>query len=199
MPATEETYRSQPTLHLVFAITLDRDAAVDRLDDHGRPPPPLEGGPARVPARSRRQAQGRRGREAQGAEGASTRRRSTRSTPRSRRPRTSATQNASEIRELEQRDPEARAASSTSSTPEKRFKKAELDSQRSLYDGMIDRGEEPRGAALPRTRRSSPTEKELLELTEEFEDGRRRAQRGQGRARGPARPRRRPRRRSASS
>ena len=52
MPATEETYRSQPTLHMVFAISLGRDAAVDRLDDHGRPPPPLEAGPARVPARS---------------------------------------------------------------------------------------------------------------------------------------------------
>ena len=60
MPATEETYRSQPTLHIVFAISLDRDDAGDRLDDHGRPPPPLEGGPARVPRG--------RGREARGAE-----------------------------------------------------------------------------------------------------------------------------------
>ena len=25
MPATEETYRSQPTLHIVFAIIVDRD------------------------------------------------------------------------------------------------------------------------------------------------------------------------------
>ena len=29
---------------------------------------------------------------------------------------------------------------------QQRFKKAELDSKRSLYDGMIDRGEERAGA-----------------------------------------------------
>ena len=145
MPATEETYRSQPTLHLVFAISSIAMLLVDRLDGHGRPPPPLEASPARVPAGRAREARGGRARRSWRSRRRSTRRRSTRSTPKikeaeadaeARAPRSApARQRARQV--LERQGPR-------SSTPQRRFKKAELDSKRSLYDGMIDRGEERR-------------------------------------------------------
>jgi mono/diheme cytochrome c family protein len=50
----------------------------------------------------------------------------------------------------------------------RRFMKAELDSQRSLYDGMIDRGE-VREAKLYLNTTIVNSEKELLELTKKFE------------------------------
>src|SRR5205807_780351 len=50
----------------------------------------------------------------------------------------------------------------------KRFKKAELDSQRSLYDGMIDRDEE-REARTYVNEVIVQSEKELLDLTRQFE------------------------------
>ncbi len=79
---------------------------------------------------------------------------------------------------MPKRGPPRSASSTRSSTSsavrcdlldmQKRFKKAELDSKRSLYDGMIDRGEEHEARAylanvVSGRRRSS------IELSEELE------------------------------
>ena len=151
MPATEETYRSQPTLHVVFAISSIAMTLVDRLDDHGRPPPPLEAGPARVPPRSRTAKL----KAAEDAEAARSRRPSTQAADRGGRRqdrgRRAARRGERQPRSAQVDDElDARSAGEFDRLDtEKRFQKAELDSQRSLYDGMIDRDEKREARDLP--------------------------------------------------
>ena len=53
---------------------------------------------------------------------------------------------------------------------ERRFKKTELDSKRSLYDGMIDRAEDAAGAESTSRPSWPQTERELVDLSKELEE-----------------------------
>jgi cbb3-type cytochrome oxidase cytochrome c subunit len=142
MPATEETYRSQPTLHLVFAISSIAMLLATVwmvMADHLRPWKQVQ-----------RQFQEVERDKLKAAEAEKL-----------------AEQNTKLKAELDQKDQEIAAAESEARTADRageirdidkklrmlegsaedldtkrRFQKVDLDSKRSLYDGMIDRGEE---------------------------------------------------------
>ena len=148
MPATEETYRRQPTLHLVFAISsiaMLLSTVWMVLADHIRPWKEVQREFQQV-ERDKLEVHGtskdpRAKDEISGA-------RSTRSMPRSKRP-TTAPRNE-RPRSMSSIESSADwAAPPSSSIPRRRFQKADLDSKRSLYDGMVDRGEEGKAAGLP--------------------------------------------------
>ena len=199
MPATEETYRRQPTLHLVFAISSIAMLLVDRLDDHGRPPPPLEAGPARVPAgRGRPSSRPPRRRSSRSSRTAVRRRRSTRSTPRSRRPRPAPTQqrrarSAQLDSELDQLGRQGRAA---------RHREAVQEGRARQQAQPLRRHDRPRrGRArpgLPRHDDRRHARRSCSKLTEEFEEAEAELEGAEGAAGGPARPRRRAREGDAS-
>ncbi len=140
MPATEETYRRQPTLHLVFAISsiaMLLSTVWMVMADHLRPwkqvQREFQSSSAKSSRRPRRKSSRSRRR--------STRIRSTRSTPRSRRRRPTP-RRAAAICARSTTSSRCSRDGPRTSTPRRRFQKADLDSKRSFYDGMIDRGEE---------------------------------------------------------
>ena len=183
MPATEETYRT-PADACTWSSRSRRSRCCCRPSGWSWPTTSAPGrrssaSSSRSSATSSRRPRRRSSRSRR----RSTRPRSTRSTPRSRRPKPSADERAG-------RDPHdrQRARASWSGTTERldtqrRFKKAELDSKRSLYDGMIDRGEE-REARAYLTTVVAQAEQELDDLSQGAREGRRPSSR-------PRRPRRR--------
>ncbi len=166
MPATEETYRRQPTLHLVFAlssIAMLLSTIWMVMADHLRPWKQVQRDFQQVERQKLEQTEQEKLKEQQ-------------------------QKSKDEIKKI---DDEIKAAESTSegeagklsvlqkeldravaSTEgldiERRFKKAELDSKRSFYDGMIDRGEEREAREYLRTVVKN-TEGELETLTKELE------------------------------
>ena len=141
MPASEETYRSQPTLHLVFAISSIAMLLVTVwmvMADHLRPWKQVQ---REFQVRRARQAQGRREGEARRAEDQVQGPDRQASTPRSQTPTPNAAEHAGKLRKLEHELSTLDGTKERLDT-ERRFQKADLDSKRSLYDGMIDRGEE---------------------------------------------------------
>ena len=148
MPASEETYRSQPNLHLVFAITsvaMLLSFVWMIVADHLRPWKEVQRQFQQV---EREKLEAPRTEEARGAEAeAPGPDRGDRRQDQGR-PRPAREQRAAELRELEPSSTSRAARSQLGLDTQKRFKKAELDSQRSLYDGMIDAGEEPQARAI---------------------------------------------------
>src|SRR4051794_21047486 len=166
MPASEETYRSQPRLHLVFALSsvaMMLSIVWMIAADHFRPWKDFQRDFQEI-ERRKLEAQEREKLEAQ------------QKTKRSQIEALDAQIKAAEARRVEhasevrQLDDKLRRLGGTVAglDTRKRFMKAELDSKRSLYDGMIDRGE-TREARLYLNTTIVDAEKELLRLTEEFE------------------------------
>src|SRR4051812_21387593 len=167
MPASEETYYRQPTMHIVFAITSVALALVTVwmiMADHLRPwkqtqrtfqqieTAKLQSNEADQLKLQQAKYAGRL-QEIDRRRAAATRR---------------AEENARPIRVQEARIRSATGTFQKLDTA-KRFKKAELDSQRSFYDGMIDREE------LVEARRYlvttiQPSERELEDLSRQYED-----------------------------
>jgi len=166
MPATEETYRSQPTLHVVFAVSsIAMTLAIVWMimADHLRPWKQVQRQFQKVERakleseRDRRQKELKARAEAEiqkiDAEIAAA--------------EADREKNASEVRKL---DAELKTVGGRFEAIDtrKRFTKAELDSQRSLYDGMIDRSEE-REARVYMNTTIARTEADLLDLSKTFE------------------------------
>ena len=167
MPATEETYRPQPILHLVFAISsiaMLLSIVWMVVADHFRPWKQVqrefqEVEREKLEKSPRGEAEGAEAEEP-GADRGGGRRRS-------RRPRQSAEQRASEIRQLD-RELDKQGGKVQLLDMQRRFKKAELDSKRSLYDGMIERNDEA-GARAYLATVVSGAERELDDLSKELE------------------------------
>ncbi len=167
MPATEETYRSQSGLHIVFAITsiamtlsIVWMVAADHLrpwkqvqrEFHDVEVAKLEA--AKKEKLADQSAKKKERIEAIDAEVAAA--------------EAKKDENASALYKL---DGELRVVQGRFEKldTEKKFQKAELDSQRSLYDGMIERGEERHAREYLRTV-IVKSEARLLDLSERFEE-----------------------------
>lgn len=165
MPASEETYRKQPTLHRVFAfssVAMTLSIVWMIAADHARPWKKVQRDFHRVEdakLRAQEDAQKKvleqkadeiRAIDASIAEA-----------------KELAARNAGAVREAEH---EIRKLGGTAERldTERRFAKAELDSLRSLYDGMIERGED-RAAASYVTLTIIPAEARLRQLSLEQE------------------------------
>ena len=188
MPATEETYRSQPTLHVVFAITsIAMTLAIVWMimADHLRPWKQVQREFHRI---EDGQAQGRRGRRSRRSRTTAVARRSSRrSTPRSRPPGGSPRRTPAQIRASRRRDSARSAASST-----------RLDTEQAVPEGRARQPAQPlrrddrprrggRGPDLPQhddRRRASGSSDGL---TEEFEKVDAEMRRGPGEEGRPAR------------
>ena len=146
MPASEETYRRQPTLHIIFAISsiaMTLSIIWMIMADHLRPWKQVQ-----------REFQVVEREKLKAVEQATLKKRVgevqnqidefDRKIKEAERGRPSAA-------DLNRLDKELKAlqAKTEKLDTERKFKKAELDSLRSLYDGMIERGEEREAARLP--------------------------------------------------
>ncbi|AGA26197.1 c-type cytochrome [Singulisphaera acidiphila] len=166
MPATEETYRSQPTLHVVFAISSIAMTLVIVwmiMADHLRPWKNvqrefhrIEEAKLKVSEKEKVRLQAEKYQTQIDQLNAQI---------------TEAEQyqykNASEIRKVDAELERVGGQKDRLDTA-KRFQKAELDSVRSLYDGMIDR-DEKREARIYRDTIIVECERKLLELSEGLE------------------------------
>lgn len=164
MAASEETYRSQPTLHVVFAISsIAMTAAIVWmiLADHNRPWKTVQREfqvIERQKLEADKAAQEKKVNEAEkkAAEADIAKAQQTKE------------QNTKELRALKSQLDKATGLFQKLDTA-KKFQKAELDSQRSLYDGMIDLGQESEAKAYIRST-IQPSEKRLNELTVQYDD-----------------------------
>ncbi len=166
MPATEETYRSQPNLHLVFAISsvaMALSIIWMVMADHLRPWKEVqrefhrvEDAKLKVTEKQKLEEQKSKY-QAQLDEIAS----------KINAAKDQAHVNAPEIAKI---DAKLRSVGGKFEgiDTRKRFQKAELDSQRSLYDGMIDRGE-TREARIYAGSIIVESERKLQTLSEEYE------------------------------
>jgi cbb3-type cytochrome oxidase cytochrome c subunit len=167
MPATEEPYRQQPTLHLVFAISSIAMLLVTVwmvMADHLRPWKEvqrqfqlIERDKLKASEKEKQEELNTKSKDQLAAieqkiEDANK----------------SAEQNAAKIRTV---DGELAGLDGSKELldMERRFKKTELDSKRSLYDGMIDRAEE-RQAREYLSSVVVQAEKELVDLSGKLED-----------------------------
>ena len=166
MPATEETFRRQPTLHLVFSISSIAMLLVTIwmvMADHLRPWKEVQR-EFQLIERAKLKASDKEKQEelntkyksqldsiAEKVEAANK----------------SAEEHAAQLRKVEN---ELSTLDGTKERldMERRFKKTELDSKRSLYDGMIDRAEE-RQAREYLSSVVTNTEKELVDLSKKLE------------------------------
>jgi mono/diheme cytochrome c family protein len=167
MPATEETYRSQPTLHVVFAITsvaMTLSIVWMIMADHLRPWKQVQREfhrieEAKLKANEKEKLQEQHARyQTQISE----------IDAKIKAAETQRHQNEPELRRIDAQIRSAEGLFQKLDTA-KRFQKAELDSQRSLYDGMIDR-DETREARTYRDTVIVESERKLQQLSEEYED-----------------------------
>lgn len=166
MPATEETYRSQPTLHVVFAISsvaMLLSIVWMIMADHLRPWKQVQREFQKVEesklkaVEQEKLAEQKAKFQAQIAEIDA-------KIAQAKRDRET---NDSKIRLVDKEIRNLGGKFERLDT-QKRFTKAELDSQRSLYDGMIDLDEQ-KAAFAYRNTTIVATERKLLELSEELE------------------------------
>jgi cbb3-type cytochrome oxidase cytochrome c subunit len=170
MPATEETYRKQPTLHLVFAVSsiaMTLSIVWMIMADHIRPWKQVQRAFHRVEDAKLRAQEDQKLKEQQA------------------KSKTQLEAIDAKIKEAEnaryERASEIRAAEKEIDTlggkvdrldTETKFTRAELDSRRSLYDGMIDRDEVAEARAYLNTV-IAPTETKLEALSRDFENAKR--------------------------
>ena len=151
---------------------LGRDDAVDRLDDHGRPPPPLEGSPARVPPGRGRPSSRPPRQEKLEAQAAKTKAEIDRARRQDRR----------RPSETPRRTPSAIRAGRREIAHARRRVSSALDTREAVPEGRarqpaqpLRRHDRPRARTAGRgstsTRRSSPTEEKLLELSQRARGG----------------------------
>ncbi len=167
MPATEETYRNQSTLHVVFGVSsvaMLLAIVWMILADHLRPWKEVQREfhhveDAKISAARKKADEDLKAKYQAQIEAIDARIKKAAET---------AEERSSEIRKV---DNEIKALGGVFEglDTQKKFTKAELDSRRSLYDGMIDRGEEQearnyiKGTIIP-------TERRLHELSQKFQD-----------------------------
>lgn len=166
MPATEETYRSQSTLHTVFAVTsIAMTLAIVWMimADHLRPWKQVQRDFQRVERAKLNADKSKRQEELKAKHEAEIRQIDTQI----RAAEETRVQNASQIRRLD-KELSTLGGEFDDLDTRKRFMKAELDSQRSLYDGMIDRGEEKEAGVYMRSTIAA-TEADLLKLSRRHE------------------------------
>jgi cbb3-type cytochrome oxidase cytochrome c subunit len=166
MPASEETYRSQPALHVVFAVSsigMLLSIVWMIMADHLRPWKQVQREFQRVEEAKLRAAREEKRQEVSKKyqdqiDEIDARLKQAEATKEER---------AREIRQLDRQIDRLGGRFQLLDT-RKRFMKAELDSQRSLYDGMIDRGEEAEARVYLRTTIVA-SEKALDQVTKDFE------------------------------
>ncbi|GIW86769.1 MAG: hypothetical protein KatS3mg108_1093 [Isosphaeraceae bacterium] len=166
MPAREETYRSTRTLHIVFAITsvlMTISIVWMVLVDHLRPWKSVqrefqEIEVAKLRAQERQKLDELRQKHQAQIDALDQAIAESERLSRERR---------RELKDLEARIKRIEGQFQQLDT-RRRFKKAELDSYRSLYDGMIDRNER-RQAARYITSTIEPTEREYAEISRAYE------------------------------
>lgn len=167
MPASEETYRRQPTLHIVFAISsiaMTLSIIWMIMADHLRPWKQVQR-EFHVVEREKLKAveqatlKNRVG-EVQNQIDEFDRK--------IKEAEQGAAQRAADLNRLD-KELKALLAKTEKLDTQRKFKKAELDSLRSLYDGMIERGEE-REARVYLNTTVAKAEQQLLVLTRELEE-----------------------------
>ncbi|GAC1472326.1 MAG: hypothetical protein NVSMB9_19420 [Isosphaeraceae bacterium] len=167
MPATEETYRSQPILHIVFALTsiaMTISIVWMIMADHLRPWKQVQREFQQIERAKLRTDKNKRFAEQKVKSQAEI----DLLNAQIKQAEESGQAHSSQLREL---DKEIRTLGGRFEDLDtrKRFMKAELDSQRSLYDGMIDRGDE-RQAHTYMSSTIVATENKLRDLTNQAED-----------------------------
>jgi cbb3-type cytochrome oxidase cytochrome c subunit len=166
MPATEETYRRQPTLHLVFAISSIAMLLATVwmvMADHLRPWKQVQR-EFQLIEREKLNAS-----EKEKQEELNTKYKSQldQITAKIEAANQSADERYGQIRALDSQISKL-DATAEGLDMERRFKKTELDSKRSLYDGMIDRAEEQR-ARIYLSADVSQAEQELIDRAKKLE------------------------------
>jgi cbb3-type cytochrome oxidase cytochrome c subunit len=166
MPAAEETYRKQPILHAIFALTsiaMTLSIIWMIMADHLRPWKKVQREFQRVEQAKLSASQAEKEKQLKEKSQADI----DRINNDIKRANETAEMNYSEIRKLEASQQRIEGRYQLLDT-RKKFQKAELDSKRSLYDGLIDRDDaKAAGAYLSST--IIPAEKEYNELSREFE------------------------------
>ena len=167
MPATEETYRRQPTLHIIFAISsIAMTLAIIWMimADHLRPWKQVQ-----------REFQVVEREKLKAVEQATLKKREgevqnqiDELDRKIKEAEQGAAQRAADLNRLD-KELKALQAKTEKLDTERKFKKAELDSLRSLYDGMIERGEE-REARVYLNTTVAKAEQQLLVLSRELEE-----------------------------
>ena len=167
MPANEETYRSQTTLHVVFAISsiaMTMAIVWMIMADHLRPWKETQREFHTIEHQKLEQAKAEKLDEQKAKNQSSI----TEVEAKILAAEQLTTDNAKPIRQKESEIKKLDGAMTRLDT-EKKFQKAELDSQRSLYDGMIDRGED-REAKRYTESIIVASEQKLGKLTREYEE-----------------------------
>ena len=167
MPATEETYRNQSTLHIVFGISsIAMLLAIVWMimADHLRPWKEVQREfhhveEAKLSAARQKAEQDQRAKYQTQIDALDAKIKQTEE---------NAEQRASDIRKID-KEISALGGVFEGLDTQKKFTKAELDSQRSLYDGMIDRSEE-RGAKNYLQGTIVATERRLHDLTVAYQE-----------------------------
>jgi len=166
MPATEETYRSQPTLHLVFAISSVAMLLATVwmvMVDHLRPWKQVQRDFHVIERDKLKAAEQEKLKEQKTKNEAQIKEIDAKIS--------AAEQNASgRASQLRTIDRELNRLGGTAERLDtaKRFQKADLDSKRSLYDGMVDRGEESEAREYLRTAVTA-AEQQLDKLSKDLE------------------------------
>jgi cbb3-type cytochrome oxidase cytochrome c subunit len=169
MPASEEPFRSQPTLHVVFAISSVAMLLVTVwmvMADHLRPWKEVQRAFHEVEREKLKAAED----EKLQAQLHDSKAQLDQLDAQIREAQTRAEERAAKIRALD-KELLKLGGNTERLDIERRFKKTELDSKRSLYDGMIDRGEESEARGYLATV-VAQAEKELVSLSKALETAR---------------------------
>ena len=167
MPATEETYRPQPLLHLIFAVSslaMLLSTVWMVMADHLRPWKGFQREFQEIERQKLRAAEKEKDAELKQKSQAQL----DEIDAQIKAAEANAETRAAEIRNLD-RDLDKLGGRADYLDIRRRFKKADLDSKRSLYDGMIDRGEE-REARTYLATVVAGSEHELDGLSKQLED-----------------------------
>ncbi|MGC8640500.1 MAG: c-type cytochrome [Isosphaeraceae bacterium] len=167
MPASEETYRRQPTLHIIFAISsivMTLSIVWMIMADHLRPWKQVQRDFHKI-ERAKLKASEREAVEKQQADDQA---RITRIDEQIRQAEAGAVQRAADLKKLD-RELNGIMARTEDLDTKRKFKKAELDSLRSLYDGMVERGEESQARHYLNTT-VAVAEQELSQLSLQLEE-----------------------------
>jgi cbb3-type cytochrome oxidase cytochrome c subunit len=166
MPATEETYRRQPTLHVIFAVSsivMTLSIIWMIMADHLRAWKQVQRDFQRVERDKLKAAEREKIEEQKNTAQAKIDEINTQI----KQAEANAAQRAADMGRLD-REINSLSARAEKLDTRRRFKKAELDSVRSLYDGMIERGEEPEARRFLNTT-VAKSEQELVTLSRDLE------------------------------
>ncbi len=166
MPATEETYRNQTTLHAVFAVSsvaMLLSVVWMIMADHLRPWKEVQREFQKIEEAKLKATEAEKLKDQK----ARYQKQINELDAKIAAARQNAEANSGELRKVNRTISHLGGRFESLDT-RKRFMKAELDSQRSLYDGMIDQGSE-RSAVVYRNSTIVATEEELLKLSREYE------------------------------